>query len=267
MKNLVLTGVVLSSMLGGAAMAADMPVKARPPVLAPAAYNWSGMYIGGFVGGAWSDNVTVTDLGNGIVPYNGLLNHTWGYKLKSSFLGGGTVGWNWQAPGSAFVLGIEGEIGSLRVRGSAADPVSPALDTVSTTKIGDWYGFIGGRAGFAWDRALIYAKGGAVFMDRRATVVDTCNVFPCGVGLVNARSGKNRDVSWGAGGGIEWAFNNNWSMKAEYLFLNVDDLLASGVTTPSGLTVRWNHSLDGVHTAKVGLNYRFNWAGPVSAAY
>jgi hypothetical protein len=84
MKNLILPGVVLSSMLGGAAMAADMPVKARPPVLAP----------------------------------------------------------------------------------------------------------------FAWDRALIYAKGGAVFMDRRATVVDTCNVFPCGLVLVNARSGKNRDVSW-----------------------------------------------------------------------
>ena len=95
---------------------------------------------------------------------------------KSSFLGGGTVGCNWQPIGSPFVLGIEGELGYLRLTGSAIDPTQPVLglapSVTSNTRIGDWYGMITGRLGYAWDRAMVYVKGGVAFVDVETTVTD-----------------------------------------------------------------------------------------------
>src|SRR5215813_14159400 len=51
MKKLLLGGLVLTSLIAGPAMAADMPVKAAPPP--PFVYNWSGFYVGLNAGGVW----------------------------------------------------------------------------------------------------------------------------------------------------------------------------------------------------------------------
>lgn len=93
-----------------AASAADMAVKAPPPP--PPIFNWSGIYVGGFVGGAVTDrDVWATEPQSApLVFYNGLALGT-GYGLDSSFIGGGTIGYNWQQPGTNFVLGVEGEAG------------------------------------------------------------------------------------------------------------------------------------------------------------
>jgi hypothetical protein len=72
-------------------------------------------------------------------------------------------------------------------------------------------------------------------------------------------------TTWTVGGGVEWAFAANWSIKAEYMFVGLDndDLRSCGsATLASGATVRggpfcFNHSFGGIHTAKVGLNFRF----------
>jgi outer membrane immunogenic protein len=73
------------------------------------------------------------------------------------------------------------------------------------------------------------------------------------------------------GGGIEWAFADNWSIKGDYMFIGLGDLhtetSCSSATLASGATVGggqfcFNHEFHGVHTAKIGLNYRF---GPVVA--
>lgn len=259
------------------AVAADLgrPVyKAPPPVAAPY-FNWSGFYIGGFVGGAFTDrDVSVTELGadpGGFVPagtpYNAL--GTFSHSLDDSFIGGGTVGWNWQIPGSTWLFGIEGEVGYLKLRASAADPVSLGLDTVSRTHIGDWYALITGRVGFTWDRVLIYAKGGGAFVERRVRVVDTCIVAPCGLATIDA-TGKSDDFTWTVGGGIEWAFNQNWSLKAEYMYIDTrDSINACGAAggALAGSTYCWSHELPGLHTAKVGLNYRFGWGLPTVGSY
>jgi outer membrane immunogenic protein len=95
-----------------------VPVRARADL--PPYVNWTGCYIGGYIGGAFSErDSTFTDLGNstfraysgGIVAGRGENAHSWDVGSKSSVIGGGTVGCNYQPVGSPFLVGIEGEAG------------------------------------------------------------------------------------------------------------------------------------------------------------
>lgn len=255
---LVVLAAVAISLGSGSAFSADLgrraPVYTPPPPVP--VMNWSGFYAGGFVGGAWSNrDVRATDL-NG---YN-VLGNAWDYNLDSSFIGGGTVGYNWQFPGSPFLAGIEGEVGYLRMTGSAADPLSPGLDTVSSARMGDWYAVLAGRLGWlATPDWLLYVKGGAAWTDLHANVVDSCTTGSCGTGTVNA-GGSDTTTGWALGGGAEWMFAPAWSVKAEYLYLGIDDTIracGTGGGTAAGSTFCWDHDFHGVHTAKVGLNYHF----------
>jgi outer membrane immunogenic protein len=232
------------------ASAADMPAKA-PIVRPPPVFNWTGFYVGAYVGGAWAHDFTATDL-NGYNAFG-----SWGYGGDDgSVIAGGTIGYNWQPVGSPWVFGLEGEIGYINISASGADPISPGLDTIAESEIGDWYGLIAGRIGYAWDRLLIYAKGGGVFTRLRTSVVDACAVAPCGPALI-ATSAEEDDFGWAVGAGLEYAFANNWSIKAEYLFLGVDRTLTSCGIASTGLQFCWDNEIDGIHTAKVGINYRF----------
>jgi outer membrane immunogenic protein len=233
-------------------MPAKRPAYKAPPIVM--GYNWTGPYVGGFVGGAWAGDATTTDLGNGAGFYN--FGATWALAFDASFIGGGTLGYNWQAPGSPWVIGLEGEIGYLRLTGSAPDPTQP--DTTASAKVGDWYGFLGGRAGYAWDRTLLYLKGGVAFVDVQSATLDTCVAAGCAPGLINS-TGSDTVVTWAVGGGFEWAWTGNWSFKAEYLFIGLDETVRNcgvGGGAAAGIFC-WDTSFDGVHTAKVGLNYRF----------
>ena len=71
-------------------------------------------------------------------------------------------------------------------------------------------------------------------------------------------------TTWTIGGGLEWAFAANWSVKAEYRFIGLDDTRTScGVATVAseaavaGGPFCFNQHFDGINTAKIGLNYRF----------
>ena len=123
---------------------------------------WTGCYLGGYVGGAWQggDGATFTDQGqNGIGPagsiavppflsYSGgavaarlVPAHSWNADLSSSFIGGGTLGCNWQPVNSPFVLGLEGEAGYMRLSGNAFDPrtiisTQTVLDVLRRSAIG-----------------------------------------------------------------------------------------------------------------------------------
>jgi outer membrane immunogenic protein len=259
--------LVVSLGFGGSAMAADMAVKARPAIVGPV-FSWTGFYIGGYVGGAWADrSVSVTDpcLVGTVCPttgtYNGVLPAT--YDLNSSFIGGGTVGYNWQA--GSWVVGVEGEGGYLHLTRTSTYPGNPVGgDTTASTKIGDAYGVVAGRVGWAFDRTLIYAKGGAVFANVSNSVSDTCVVAPCGGGTINV-SGSHNIVSYAVGGGVEWAFADHWSVKGEYLYLGLQKTFRD-VGLANGTIPVFTDSRDpGVHTAKIGVNYR--WGGPVVARY
>ena len=83
-----------------AASAADMqarPYTKAPPAVVSPAYNWSGFYVGAIGGYGWG-----TDSGNG------------GF-------GGGTVGYNWQLPGSQFVFGVEVDAAGASIKDSLTE--------------------------------------------------------------------------------------------------------------------------------------------------
>jgi outer membrane immunogenic protein len=187
----------------------------------------------------------------------------WSYTVDSSVLGGGTAGCNWQPAGSPFVLGIEGEAGYLHLPGAAPDPL--ATNVVSTAKIGDWYSMATGRLGYAVDRALFYVKGGAAFVNTQASISDPAPGIR-GLGPISATV-SNTNATWTAGGGIEWAFNANWSLKAEYMYLGLNKTLTDCAAL-GGTSYCWSNfgNSSGISTAKVGFNYRFG-APAVVARY
>jgi outer membrane immunogenic protein len=227
--------------------------------------------------------MTFTDQGNaqfrsysgGIVAGRVENPHSWNIGSGSSVTAGGTVGCNWQPVGSPYVLGIEGEASYLKLDGSGFDPLrSPTRnaitpDVLGTGKVGDWYGMITGRFGYAWDRTLLYIKGGVAFVQVGASVADACQTVAIGCGnwIVATRDTTDTITTWTLGGGVEWAIYNNWSIKGEYMFIGLGDshsLTTCGFAAgPGGVAVAggqfcFNHEFAGIHTAKLGLNYRFN---------
>jgi outer membrane immunogenic protein len=286
MQGLKLGTVALWTLaVAGTASAADLRRPAMPPP-PPPVFNWTGCYIGGYVGGAWNDRDAIfTDLGNstfrafsgGVVSGRLEGTHSYNVGLDSSFIGGGTLGCNWQPVGSPFVLGIEGEAGYMKLSGSAFDPLINSTLTVSafrgtpdvlgSAKVGDWYGMITGRLGYAWGPTLIYIKGGAAFVPVQASVLDQCAVTGAGCGNWLISTSDSHTITTGTlGGGIEWAFASHWSVKGEYMFIGLGNhhvsttcgLATSGTgTIISGGQFCFDHEFSGIHTAKVGLNYRF----------
>jgi len=249
------------------AKAADMAVKAPPPVAE--VFNWSGVYIGGFVGGAFSDrNATSTDpLSTTGFLYNGPLTNSYGL---SGITAGGTIGYNYQPMGANWLIGIEGEGGYIHLSRTIQD-VNAIVDhfafpdSLDTTRIGNGYGVVAGRLGFAADRMLFYGKAGVAFVNHSYSFADNCITGGCGGGILNLAH-SNMQVTWAAGAGFEYAVTNNWSVKGEYLYLATNQSFNTALGVSNFGDIYSNaHTDPGVHTVKAGINYRFG--GPVSAKY
>jgi outer membrane immunogenic protein len=232
------------------ALAADLsrPVPVtKAPVIVPAAYNWTGFYIGAHVGGVWGTK-DWTDITFPAVPVN-LGSHD-----LSGFLAGGQVGINYQV--NNIVFGIEGQGSWTNADGDHACVVG--IRTCRTEA--NWLGTVAGRLGIAFDRALIYAKGGGAFINERYFV----NALPGGA-LV-ASTGDDTRWGWMVGGGVEWAVVDNWSVKVEYNFMDFRDD-SFDFRTPAGVAFATARIDQQMHVVKAGLTYRFNWGGPVVARY
>ena len=224
-------------------------------------------------------------------------------NTQSGFIGGGQIGYNYQY-GSNILLGVEADIQGTGIRGSArgggaAAGVGPAFlsttppQALSSLAVGqtgiqggvDWLGTVRGRIGYLWTPTLlVYGTGGFAYGGVYANVVQTAyeNISANGVyQQTNTWVGGGRQnqllTGWTAGGGAEWMFMPNWSLKAEALYwdlgrMNVQTATfgVSGDADVVSNTLGWGRSsvsYQGVQ-AKVGVNYHFNWgAAPVVAAY
>lgn len=157
----------------------------------------------------------------------------------------------------------------MKVSGSAVVPYSVATgsDTLASTKIGDWNAAITGRFGAALDRILVYFKGGVGFSNINSSVTDSCSAAPCSPGLLTATGSSGRPF-WVGGVGIEYAFDNAWSIKGEFLNLGIYkkfEVCGPGAAAAAGSTFCGIHNIEGVRTYKIGLNYHFNT--PIVARY
>jgi len=217
-----------------------------PVAVSPAAYNWSGAYIGGHCGGAWGNTKVTGDVGAFDEDDLEL------YKLRpSGFVCGGQFGYNVQNGG--WLWGIESDIGYLGLKKSITQIASP--DNFVEVKYGA-YGTATARLGLVFDRTLLYAKGGAAFARIRniASDLDGGAIDDTDFTVLN-----KTHVGWAAGAGIEYGLSPNWSVKFEYLYMDF------GKDTTTNQDGDFFTHRNAVHTAKVGLNWHFG--GPIVARY
>jgi outer membrane immunogenic protein len=239
MKRAILFGIgllTLTSLPAGAAdMAARIPTKA--PVMAPEpAWNWTGFYVGVNGGYGWA-NSTHTDV----------FGATTGSFKQNGGLIGGTIGYNWQT--SPAVLGLEADLDWARINGSSAGCFSGSCFTNMQA-----FGTARGRLGYAINNWMPFIAGGAAFADIRA-----------GQNGVLGTTGEQWRVGWTIGGGIEALFAPNWSAKIEYLYADFGNATAVGYTPVGGFAVSATER--NVNIVRAGINYHFNWGGPVVARY
>jgi outer membrane immunogenic protein len=226
MKRILLgTAAVLALAAATSAKAADLP-RAQPvvkaPVVAPlTAYDWTGFYIGINGGGAWGQS-----------SFDGLTG-TLGNFNTSGWLAGGTAGYNLQYGHAVF--GLEGDIDWSNINGTA-----PCVGGLASCQVkNDWLGTARGRFGFAFDRFLPFVTGGLAVGDINANVP--------GFG-----SATSTNAGWTVGGGLEVALGQNWTAKAEYLYVDLGSFNCGTTCTGTTSNVDLTTSI-----VRGGLNFKF----------
>ncbi|MBT3071084.1 outer membrane beta-barrel protein [Rhodomicrobium sp. Az07] len=240
------------------------------PIIVPAP-TWTGFYVGGHLGAAWTNIDTRRNTywdGDADLPFNYGTFGGNGLNTTGAF-GGGQFGYNWQTGGN-FVLGIEVDIGGLQGNSertfaattyNALDPAGiDNLALVNVKSQGGMYGDVTGRLGYAWGNTLLYLKGGFAWLAtdlkvRAAITTDVDTPAFTNTAYYN-RSFDNTLTGWTAGGGLEYQFNPNWTMKVEYLHFDfsLDDNNWNWNTDNNWKVFKDNVTAD---TVKLGFNYRF----------
>lgn len=256
MKKLFFLGFAAAT-IAGPAMAADLATKAstyQAPVAA--AFNWTGFYVGGHLGEGWEeDHVTnVGTINSANFPFGAT------HKISpSGFLGGVQGGFNWQFSPN-WLIGVEGDFSWADVKGEASSAGAVSLAVVShyNEKV-NWISTFTGRIGYVSNNWLLYGKAGWGWADTEGSSYTT---NAAGAITTTTTSGETRS-GWVAGGGVEWGFLPNWTVKLEYDYLELGtDTTSSAVTygtTPpvlTGVTLLREHDTH-INLLKAGINYRF----------
>ncbi len=261
MKRLALGSVAgIAMIFTGAAHAADMREPMYKAPVAHDAYSWTGVYLGvhaGYgwgsandaldLGGSWrtdgtGDNTRLSPLGNGQIKPDG-------------FASGIQAGVNYQI--GRWVLGLEADLASFKSqtgvarRVNAPPPGNPYAFTSSFES--DWLATVRPRVGYAVDRLLVYATGGwAVGNQNFTQTINQLNVSFVEAGSVSART-----WGWTAGAGVEYAVLRHLSLKAEYLYVDLDSVSFStaGFGPPGSSSYTAAHSAHlTANVVRVGIN-------------
>ena len=218
-----------ATLLTSPVLGADMAV---PPPLEKAAfhpvrvYEWTGFYIG--VNGGYAT-------GQSRVSFPGALGDSADFTLDGALVGG-TVGFNLQA--GPIVWGVEGDIGLADISGGAACPVAGIACSVRNR----WLGTARGRLGWAIYNWMPYITGGMAFGEVQVSALPT-------------GSQSTTHGGWTLGGGVEVALSRNWSMKAEYLYVQLDNF---GCKAPTCFALGSVSAPFREHLFRGGINYTFN---------
>jgi outer membrane immunogenic protein len=199
-----------ATILGGAAASlltiSDLGISPAPPQVVVPPFTWTTCYAGLHAGGGWGQKDLTDSVGilsnptlvpGGFSSANVDVN---GYML------GGQVGCDYQFTPN-WIVGIEGSLSGGNIGGTSTFAV-PGGDTASFKSTSDFLASVTGRVGYAWDRWMLYGKGGVAMVGDRYHVSDVDQFY--------AFDGTEDRLGWTAGAGIEWAFTPLWSVKLEY---------------------------------------------------
>jgi len=266
MKTLLLSTTAL--IFAGQSMAADMPLKAPP---APLAFSWTGFSAGVHLGADWG-RASFQDPNGLIAPPGGTINDL----EHTGVLGGIQLGYDYQfAP--HWVVGVGGDFSWTNLEGQVIDPFFggkspvPFSSPMPITAKTDWIASATARFGYAFDRFLVYAKGGVAWSHNTygvqnhvgwgAPVGNICfgggTLIPCNPTGTNTRAG----VAVGVGG--EWAFADHWAAGFEYdhydfgrtnvILTDPNVFVVAGISQSAPISIKQT-----IETAKFTLSYRFD---------
>jgi outer membrane immunogenic protein len=263
MKKFLIAATALSGLLAfaGSASAADLAVPVDP------VYDWTGFYLGANGGYGWdaggstelsTDDDTPTNLGDSSTFSRGAI----GDLDSEGWFGGLQAGYNLQS--GMIVFGAEADIQVSdigdSISGSFSNPNGTVPISGSTSLDVDWFGTVRGRLGVAFDRLLIYGTGGVAFGG-----VDTSldAIEQGGLALFETHlDSSSTEVGYVLGGGAEFAFNESWTMKLEYQYIDFGNVSENspvfdlGTTNPTVETASSDIEAK-FHTVRLGVNFKF----------
>jgi len=263
LKRLTTTSVVL--LVGSAAAASADGYIARSGETC-CRYSWTGFYLGvnaGVLGERASHTLTPGGLflGPGFAADNPLRTPN-GDLDDTSITGGVQAGYNRQM--GMLVIGVEGDFNGAWSRPSDAATVglSAPLSGTLTHRVDaqlDWFGTLRARLGITDARWLVYATGGWAF----GRVESSTFVQFSLAGDTYSSSFSDTLSGWVAGGGIEYALHDNWTVKGEVLWMDLGKIsyVSPERTAYPGFSYTTHLDLSEV-VARVGVNYKFGAREP-----
>ncbi|MEF3367109.1 outer membrane beta-barrel protein [Methylocystis sp. 9N] len=248
MKTAISALALATALFAGAASAADLPShKAPPPYIPPPPImTWTGFYAGLNVGGGFQDSSS---------------SNVWGWGGgggggRAGIVGGGQIGYNFQLT-PMFVAGAEADFQGTSIgSGGNGNNYGWLLGfggPVDTARI-NWFGTVRGRLGVTLlsPQLLVYGTGGFAYgeVQRNGWLLGNNSAVQTG---------------WTAGGGAEWMFLPNWSVKAEYLYTQLSGTGNNnnwGWLFNPGWGLNSTNNRTRFHTVRAGVNYHFNFGSP-----
>ena len=250
-----LLGTSVLIVLAGPALAADMrtPLYKAPPPVAPA-WSWTGCYVGGHAGGLRANSTEWVVR----TPGNLFFGRSLGGHAATGWVGGGQAGCDYQFAGG-FVIGIQGDYDWTNANGSHVD-VFGNTHTHNTKSVAS----VTGRLGYAWDRFLLYVRGGGAWERDNYALTVPPGGFVAPIPGFTALASETRG-GWVLGVGGEYAFTNFLSGFIEYDYYNFGTRTVN-FTNPNTLALIGIDIRERKSVIKGGLNFRFG-GGPVVARY
>lgn len=269
-------------------------------------------------------NVYYLDPGNAVPNlsqsmFGGVIANQNSMMTQSGVIGGGQIGYNYQW-NQKFVVGVEADIQGSSIGGGSTNngllsTSSPSFyecdgacgyeqftqGGVVQQKVSagvNWMGTVRGRVGYLISPTLLtFATGGltygGVYANASSFSVQTAQLNneiigpqkPVTIGLYGTANQTDTLVGWNAGGGLEWMFMTDWSLKAEAIYWNMGNMNLSTTSfsqignmqhteaadkvafQPSILSAKSAINYQGI-IARLGVNYHFNLASiPVVAKF
>ena len=256
MTKFLLSTVAIAA-LTTASFAADLPSRKSPaeaPYVAVPMFTWTGFYVGGDIGGAWTNDGSryrLTPAGVGFAPAGTLVATS--SMNSSGVVGGLFAGYNWQFS-NAFVVGLEADVEATSLSKNNAnilaigDGFVVPIGFLNSEKL-PWQGSARARLGYAAGNALFYVTGGLALAQIQTRYFNAD--FNTTDSFSQTRAG------WTLGGGVEYAFNANWTARIEYRysqFGTIRDTLTN-TTFPAG-ALAVSHPIS-ENAVRVGIAYKF----------
>jgi outer membrane immunogenic protein len=254
LRKFLLSSAAVAAMTVAAA-AADLPNAKGAPVYAspPPSFSWTGFYVG--INGGYGGSYNMFD-GYGLFngnPFTAAANAT----TSNGFVGGGTVGFNYEFPDANIVAGLEGDFDGSTIKSqlcASFSDIGTSINGCAGSQL-NWLATARARLGYAvttpFGNILPYVTGGAAF----GNVTDYYSASE-DLSYRSASRGSGTMVGWTAGAGLEYPITQNLTFKTEYLYADLGRYL---IYAQGGVNL-YEHETANI--VRAGLNWRFDWLAP-----